>query len=258
MFSKIILVFKVIKNLKVFFLDFFGLIEDKEVVYETRSGLKFFTRTGTSDKSEVVIICGDSEYPKRYFPKENDPVIIDIGSHIGSFSGYIQKMLQGNNPVVYSVEPAPNNFHYLVKNMEVNSFDASRCFSVAVGNKNGAGYIDSTKDNDAFTVVGDERLKTHHADKMIKCEMVTLEKFCDDRHIKAVDLLKIDCEGGEYDIFNHSLEFIKKNVKSIFAEVHYISKEENISEFKKFAEKNSFRVEAEILGRTLFLRNLNL
>lgn len=258
MFLKIILVFRVIKNLKTFVLDFFGFINDKETIYETRSGLKFFTRTGTSDKSEVVIICGDSEYPKRYFPKENNPVIIDIGSHIGSFSGYIQRMLQGNNPVVYSIEPAPNNFHYLVENMRLNSFETENCFNVAVGDRNGAGYIDSTKDNDAFTVGGEERLKTPYADKMIKCEMVTLEKFCDDRHIKTVDLLKIDCEGGEYDIFNHSLEFIKKNVKSVFAEVHYISKEKNIGEFKEFAEKNNFRVEAEILGRTLFLRNLNL
>lgn len=258
MFSKIALVFKIIKNYPTFILDFLGLIGGKEVIYETRNNLKFFTRVNTSDKSEVAIVCSGSEYPKEYFPKRKNLTVVDIGAHIGTFTAYLSRTLYAHNPLVYAIEPAKSNFSYLVRNMKLNSFDSVKCFNLAIGDKDSVGYIDMTKDNDGFTVSTEDIEKKEKKDSFEKCKVLTLESFCQSQNIRKIDLLKIDCEGCEYGIFEKSLEFIKNNVKYIFAEVHDLDDKNNIRTFKKLILTNKFSIETEIMERTLFLKNLNI
>jgi len=257
-FLKFFLTFKVIKNIHIFILDYFGLIKSKEVIYKTWNNLKFFTRNGTSDKSEIVIVTGGSEYPEKYFPRGRGLLIIDIGAHIGSFSAYLSRSMEADQPMVYAVEPSKDNFRLLLKNVELNNFKKIKCFNLAIGDNNGYGYIDLTKDFDAFTINETGDSISGSSKNSEKCQIVTLESFCQDEGINAIDLLKMDCEGGEHKIFNQSLKFIKEKVRSIFVEVHCLPGERTVFEFKQFLIENNFSVEAEIYGRTFFATNLNV
>lgn len=257
-FSKLVLTLRVIRNLHTFVLDFFGLIGGTEVVYTTWSGLKFFTRVGTPDKAEIIIVCGGSEYPAQYFPSGKDLVVLDIGAHIGSFSAYISGIKRGDQPRVYAIEPSQDNFRYLSRNMKLNHFDRVKCFNVAIGSKNGFGYIDMSKDFDALTVDNEEVAGADSSHSIEKCQVMTLETFCQKEQIGKIDLLKMDCEGSEHGIFNTSLPFIKQNIRFFFVEVHYIPGQRTVSEFKQFLIENNFSVEAEICERTFFVRNLNI
>ena len=50
--------------------------------------------------------------------------------------------------------------------------------------------------------------------------MVALEKFCQEREIKAIDLLKVDIEGAELELFeNFSIEFLEK-IRQVTIEFH--------------------------------------
>jgi FkbM family methyltransferase len=43
---------------------------------------------------------------------------------------------------------------------------------------------------------------------------ITFKTFIDLYNIEKIDFLKIDCEGGEYDVFNlENFEWVKNNVK---------------------------------------------
>ena len=80
-------------------------------------------------------------------------------------------------------------------------------------------------------------------------------EFCKKNKIESVDLLKMDIEGSEYEVFSSSLGFIKKHVKSIFVELHNLDKVKNYNNFKKQIVKQGFVIKAEIMNRTIFLSN---
>jgi hypothetical protein len=56
---------------------------------------------------------------------------------------------------------------------------------------------------------------------------ITFKSYIEQNNIERIDFLKLDCEGGEYDIFNdENMEWILKNVKKIAGEWHLTSQEQ--------------------------------
>ena len=177
---------KVIKNKHLFIFDFFGFEKNKEVVYRTRDNLKFFARGGTSDKSEIVIVCSGSEYPPKFFPQTgNDLLIVDIGAHIGTFSNYISRSLEEFSPSVYAIEPALSNFEYLEKNTKSNFPNSIKCYHLAIGARDGLGYIDVEKEYDAFQVRSREEFDKRQ-NRLEECRVVTLQTFCREQKIDKI------------------------------------------------------------------------
>lgn len=250
MFKKIILSFKSIKNILTFVLDYFGFIRN-DITYKLRNNTKLIARGNSTDASEIIIINSDLEYPKKYFPYNYNPIIIDAGANIGAFSVYIIKELIKNKPMVYSIEPSLNNFKYLNKNIKLNNFESAvSTNNVGFYNKNGTGYIDLKKEYDSYCATD----RNNFSDSE-KVNLVTIEDFCTENKISRIDLLKMDIEGGEYCVFYNSINFIKEHIKKVFIEVHYLDEENNISNFIKFIENNDFKVIDIIMGRTLVLEN---
>ncbi len=253
MFRKIYLTLKTIKNLKTFVIDYFGFIKN-DIEYRLRSGTRFITRGGSTDAGEIVIINSNFEYPKKYFPRGKCPVIVDAGANIGAFSIYITNELRDSMPIVYAIEPSVNNFEYLKKNIILNNFQNTiKIFNVGLYNKNGVGYIDLSQACDAYSVADEPQNVGSQ-----KVDVITLENFCLNNNIKTIDLLKMDIEGGEYCVFYNLIEFIKKNVRTIFVEVHNLDEERNINKFKKFILGKNFGIINIVMGRTLVLQNDNI
>jgi len=87
---------------------------------------------------------------------------------------------------------------------------------------------------------------------------ITLDDELLSMGISKINFIKMDIEGSEYDVFDKSMNFIKKNVKSLFIELHNIDKQRNIRSFKRFIVKHGFTIEAEIMNRTIFVRNSSI
>lgn len=252
--EKILLTIKVIKNLHIFVLDFLGFYKNKEILYKTKNGLNFMTRGSSTDAAEVVIVNGNLEYPKEFFQNLVNPVILDVGANIGSFSLYAYNILTNKNPKIYSIEPSVENFNILQKNIKINNSENNiKAFNVALYGKDGKSFLNIDGNYDSFYISEDK--PDVNSEKTQKVELIKLETFCKKNSIVIVDLLKMDIEGGEYDVFYNSIEFIKNNVKYIFVEVHDINKIKNMKNLKKFVLKNNFEIKSEILNRTLFLVN---
>lgn len=253
--KKIYWSFRSVKNFWLFVLDHAGFIKKEEYILKTHSGLSLLVRSKTTDKSEVALIFSNKEYPKRYFPQNDRPVIIDIGAHIGCFSLYVGDKLKLNKPKIYSIEPSDENFRLLAENMHLNGFNF-QCFKLAISNYEGNGYLDIKKSSDSFCL---KKTVTPRDRKSCQLTSVsTLENFCKLQKVQKIDLLKIDCEGEEYKIFKSSIKFLKEKVKYIFAEVHNINSEENYLKFEKFVKENNFLVVCKMFPTVVFLKNLNL
>jgi len=250
--KKFLLTIITIKNLDTFFLDFFGLLKKKDVIYNLRNKLKIIARGSSSDTAEIIVINSDFEYPQKYFPRNNRPVIVDVGANIGLFSLYCFNEIKKLNPIIYAIEASLENFKYLEKNIKINNAKNNiKICNLAIYSKDGLGKINKNGDYDSFFV--SERITKD--DKFEDIELVRLETFCSRNNVKSIDLLKIDIEGGEYDVLQKSIEFIKNSTKSIFIEFHDMGGEKNSKKMINYLKDNNFELIKQIKFNVFFFMN---
>jgi len=152
-----------------------------------------------------------------YFESKNTkPYIIDAGSNIG-MSIYYFKFLYPSSRIV-AFEPDPQAFNFLKKNIRQNNFKDVTIHNIALGPNTGtitlyqdpiveASGINTTKVR--YASFGDK-------EKGVEVEMKPLSLFLD---AATIDLLKIDIEGAEYEVFEE-LRNKPNTIKRIFLELH--------------------------------------
>jgi hypothetical protein len=68
-------------------------------------------------------------------------------------------------------------------------------------------------------------------------ETITFKQLIEENQIDKIDFLKIDCEGGEYDVFTEeNKEWILDNVKHIAGELHLWGTIDSVNKFKTFRD----------------------
>lgn len=121
-----------------------------------------------------------------------DKVVLDIGASLGDTSIYFA--MKGAKKV-YAYEPLKETFECLLLNIEINNYDEIIVpYNKAVSNKKGKVYINPNKNWTGMSHINNEMKGEGY---WVDSELMKLD----------ADILKIDCEGCEYDIFS--------NIKSI-------------------------------------------
>ena len=188
---------------------------DGTVVLRTHDGLKLTIRQNLWDARIVREIFFGKPYVRRIrLPPA--PTIVDIGGYIGDFSVYAVKYLEARR-VVY--EPVAENYEILKRNVEGNGYgDRITAVNKAVGD---AGEI-------VLNVHKQENNEVHVSaywyreaeQRRIPC--VTLPGLLETHRLESVDLLKVDCEGGEYDIFPAVPDRVFDRIRNIVFEYHRV------------------------------------
>jgi len=167
---------------------------------------------------------------------END-TIIDIGANVGMFSIYAKKKF---NCKIISFEPVIQNFENFKKNIVLNGFSENDFYlnQVAITDKEGDEILIGTpKKNSGGSSKFEPGIFTN------KCKTETLDKYL----INGCDYLKIDCEGGEYDIIPNILNKLK-NIKYIGIEYHSYNNSQNaLSLHKQLYENFDGKIFSNIL-----------
>jgi len=236
-FSKIkiaLIVIKKIKNWPVYFLDYFKLIKNKYIVYLFRNGQKIKIRTKTADRVIINEIFIKNDYIPKGFEITNKDIVVDIGAQIGSFS----VLASGFALKVYSFEPIDDNFKLLKENIAINKIKNIYPFRVAVSAKKGEGEIFISDNNSG----GHSFYKDENSSKKITVPTISLQDFVLSQNISAIDFLKIDCEGSEYDILFNCPDTILNIIKKISMEYHNIDSYRNATTMKNFLKKHRFAV----------------
>lgn len=131
--------------------------------------------------------------------------IVDIGSNIGFFS--IAARLQFPDAVVHSYEPNPRVLPYCSKNAETAGYTL---FAEAVGAEEGYVAIEDAADsNQARTIAA--------SDGGVRIPRVSLSTVVE-RIGGQIDLVKIDCEGAEWELFSDRDAW--KTIKQLRMEYH--------------------------------------
>jgi len=124
--------------------------------------------------------------------KPENGVILDIGAGIGEFA--IQAAVACPGCTVIGFEPYRESFDFFQKNIKKNSLTNVIPIDAAVSSLAGNLTMDVSSGNPLqFRTVADEQ-------NSVSVETLQLIPYLDKEGITSVKILKMDCEGGEYDI----------------------------------------------------------
>jgi FkbM family methyltransferase len=186
------------------------------VELRARGGLTITIRRNLWDARIIKEIFFDRPYVRHVALPEN-PVVIDIGGYIGDFTLYAAKYLNARKVIVY--EPTKENFELLSRNIGNNSFNGEViAVNKAVGIDSVIRLNVEVCDNEEIHVSSYWYQKAEQ--RVIPC--VTLPELMEIHGLESVDLLKVDCEGGEYDIFPALNEATLGKIRNIVFEYHQV------------------------------------
>jgi FkbM family methyltransferase len=188
----------------------------------------------------VCEIFYDKIYERDFVKVSIDDVIVDIGANYGVFSLYSQMFKPKK---VYSVEPIKSTFENMKKNLD--GYDVV-CINKSISDKNGVETFALTNVNgNNFSL---KNADGYHPSEVINEEIVetiTIDQLISDYNIPHIDFLKVDCEGGELDLFQTiDKNYLKNNINKIALEYHSMSIKETVIEI---LTDNGFIIE-DIVG----------
>ncbi len=193
------------------------LLEEKgegDAVLCTKRGLEILVRRNGWDAEIVREIFLDRPYMKGV-QLTDSPTIVDIGGYIGDFTLFAISELCAEKVVVY--EPTAENFAMLIKNLDRNGCgDRVVAVNKGVSDKEAMCLNVEILDNEE---VHASSIWYHGAEqRSIPC--VTMDQLFAEHELDKVDLLKIDCEGGEYDILPAISPELLERIQNIVFEWH--------------------------------------
>jgi FkbM family methyltransferase len=124
--------------------------------------------------------------------------------------------IESGASAVYSYEPDPDLYKTLVRNIDANRLQ-SKIFAVqaaVVGRQ--SSVVTFYPEGNASGHIG---AKSHDTQGIL-VHAATLSSIILDRHIETVDVLKLDCEGSEYDIIFNTPAEIWRRVERVRMEYH--------------------------------------
>ncbi len=165
--------------------------------FRTRSGLELELRDFYELGTAWVVFCRD-----EYVVPPNARTVIDLGANYGAFT--LLAAVQAPRATIVSLEPFPSTFDRLVLNVRRNGFESRvRCWPLALGPRDGEQKMDSTPGVGShmrhLIVDGDSR-ETSIAVSTISWPEL-LSRVRSQLGIDEIDLVKMDIEGAEHDVF---------------------------------------------------------
>ena len=174
------------------------------------------------------------------------PIIFDIGAHKGKMTKIFFQIYQ--NSKIYCFEANK----LLIK--DLNNINESNLVikNLAVGNENQKKILDINELDltSSLTTINQnslylklKRLITENKKKKLSHEVqeITLDSFCKIEHISEIDLIKVDCEGYEYQVLCGAKTIIKKT-KYLIIEIQKNNMYKNYSaqKIENFLKENNF------------------
>jgi len=184
-----------------------------EVAFTLReTGSRATLRLRTSDVATFQQVFEFLEYDLR--PVRQPRVIVDAGANIGFASLYFASRFP--DATIISIEPENSNYELLVRNTKM--FPAIRPVQGALWNENSfVEIVDPGLDKWGFRARGKQ-----DADTQTVCHQVramTVDTLMREQGLDHIDLLKIDIEGAEQEVFADPSAWID-DVDIVVVELH--------------------------------------
>jgi FkbM family methyltransferase len=170
-----------------------------------------FIRPGTTDVEVMQQVLLDKEYD---FQLPTAPkVIVDAGANIGLAAVYLATVFP--DATIFALEPERSNFELMVRNTE--GYSRIKALHAALWNVEGQiNLLDPHGGHCGFRT-SDSSAGPFNS--VAKTQALTVDSLMRDHGIERIELLKVDIEGAEREVFNGSAHWINK-VEMIMVELH--------------------------------------
>jgi FkbM family methyltransferase len=130
--------------------------------------------------------------------------ILDVGANFGVLTVLMGELAP--NARIYAFEPHPQTFKALVRNVDANELSGrASLIQSAVGASNGAVSFLETA-SPATNRIADKD------DRTLQVRLTTIDTFCREHDLAAIDFLKIDVEGAELDVLKGAAAIFEKKL----------------------------------------------
>lgn len=146
-------------------------------------------------------------------------ICLDIGANLGYFA-FLESSKVGKTGKVIAVEPAPITYELFKKNIELQKYQNISSYNFAFSNNIGTVDFFISNSSNWSRIVGEK--DPYHGDegKIIKIECKPIDDFIEELGLKKLDLIRIDLEGYEYEIFQGAKKTLSQLKPMLQIEVH--------------------------------------
>ena len=215
----------------------------RRLAFRLREGAVLTTELGNA--SPIIEVFRDLHYD---VPIEWRSVrqVADVGGHVGAFTVWVAFRAPGAQ--IVSFEPEPQNYHDLRSNIERNGLGSRvRAINAAVAPKDGEGVLRVP----VFQREGSSLARLPNTTG-IRVSCVGLERFLRHEMPGVIDVLKLDCEGGEWELLRSLRHSTLERIRHVLVEAHAQDLAQ-IEDMKAIFRQNGFvprvvRLEERIAG----------
>lgn len=194
----------------------------------------------------------------RRLARSHPALILDVGANVGqSTKEYKELMPQAE---VHAFEPSPETYKLLVQN--VNAYANVYLNNLAVGSAAGhQTFLENSYSNmSSFLEPGADAWGK--IVKKTEVEVTTVDKYCAEKNIPYVSLLKTDTQGYDFEVLKGASELMGDNrIELVFMEVTFSAMYKNLPAFDeiyrflldrnfKLVSFYQFRYQQELAGWT--------
>ncbi len=226
-----------VKNL----IRFFGVVDGMKFYTRFKTGkmgwyqsseknIRFFLRDNKTD----VGIFGQVFTALQYkLPIDIKPLtILDLGANTGLATLYFAALFPGAK--IIGVEPDQENFDIAVLNTK--AYNNVSLLKKAIWNKDTLLEIVDTGAKKDTIMVREAAVSSPHT-----IEAITIDTICENANWPSIDILKIDIEGAEKELFSSGFENWLPRTKILFVEVHDDMKKGSSKSVFNAVSKYNFR-----------------
>jgi FkbM family methyltransferase len=225
-----------------------SLVENKKTILTNVNGYRMILDGEKSGIHHELILNRIREPLATAEMKHNiksGEIILEAGANIGYYA-LLESQIVGKKGKIYAIEPARDNFKYLLANIKENKFTNIFPSKLALGDKNGNVTLNIYESENWNTVVDIPYAQKKSQEKI---RLQKLDSFLRDK--QKPDFIRMDVEGYEYEIFRGMENLLKNNPpRGLFVETHfYIMGEEKSIDFLENLKRKGYEVSKYFLDK---------
>lgn len=193
--------------------------------------------------SSLLLMFDEIWITRRYLPaawgKRDRPTVVDVGANVGVFAIWARRVLKSDRLIV--IEPSPRTVGTLRQNLARNGVSSVSVMQVAVAGRRGTSTLYRRGRSSLNTLFQRDRYGSRF-EPDAEVSLVTLDDVLHECRLDRCDLLKLDCEGAEYEILFGASDESLARIDHIVGEYHEGMTPYGRTDLQAFLEGHGFDV----------------